>query len=81
MDHTASKVFYREIFIEDYSRLLLRFHMVNIKCEMLLTIMTPVVQVSDAPDPIKKKSLGSGPNVIKKKIDSLECMPNSEQNV
>ena len=39
--------------------------MVNIMCEMLLTIMTPVVLVRDVFDPINKKSPGSGQNFFK----------------
>ena len=50
--------------VEDYSNLLLLLHMVNILCEMLLTIMTPVVQVSDVPDPMNKKSPGSGQKIF-----------------
>ena len=34
--------------------------MVSIMSQILLAIMTPVVQVRDVPDPINKKSLGSG---------------------
>ena len=34
--------------------------MVNIMCEMLLTIMTPVALVRDIPDPKNNKSPGSG---------------------
>ena len=52
LDHAASKVF--------YSRLLLHIHMVNIMCEMLLTIITLVTCERDLPDPINKKSLGLG---------------------
>ena len=54
MYHSASKVFQREIFVEDYSRILLLLHMVNIMCDGLSTLMTFVVQVRNVPDTINK---------------------------
>ena len=65
LDHAASKVFWCKIFIEDNWRLLCLLHMVNFMCEMLLTVMTPVVQKWDVPDAINKKSPGSGQNIKK----------------
>ena len=47
LDHAASKVFWREIFVEVNSRLLLLLNRVIIMCEKLLIIMAPVVQVRD----------------------------------
>ena len=64
LDRSASKVFC-PIFVEEYLRLLLLLHLVNIMCEMLLSIMTLVVQVRDEPYPITKKSLGSGQKIKK----------------
>ena len=60
LDQAASKVFQCKILIENYSRLLL-FHMVNIMCEMFLTVMAALVQVRDVPDPKKQKEPGFGP--------------------
>ena len=45
--------------------------MANVMCEMLLTIMTHVVQVRDVPDPTNKKSLGSNQNIKKPLLDLL----------
>ena len=45
--------------------------MVNITCEKLFTLMTPVVQVRDVPDPINKKRLGSGQK-YQKKFESFD---------
>ena len=58
LDLAARKVFHNKIFVKDYSKLLFLLNMVKLMCEMLLTIMTPVVQVRDVPDPTNKKCLG-----------------------
>ena len=59
LNHMASEVSRCEILVEGHSRLPLFLHMVNIMCEMLLATVAPVVQESDVPDRVSKKSLGS----------------------
>ena len=65
MNHAGSKVFRSNIFVQCYSILLLFLNVAKITLEMLITIMTPVVQVRELPGPIKKKSPGLGQNVKK----------------
>ena len=66
LDHATSTVFWCEIFIEDYSRLLL----LGIMSEMIFAIMTRVVQARYVLDPINKKSRSLAKTFYKKVFDT-----------
>ena len=60
LDPAGTKVFRGQIFVEDHSRRLVLLQKVNFMCEMILAIMTFVVQVRDVHIPKNEKSVGSG---------------------